>query len=242
MTEEKKGERLAKRMASAGCCSRRTAEEWITEGRVKVNGDLILKPAFNVFPEDKVEVNGKELKAKNETRLWLYYKPTGLITTHKDPKGRKTVFEHLPKSLPRVISVGRLDVNSEGLLLLTNSGEFARKMELPSSGIEREYRVRVFGNLTKDGLDKVRSGLDFEGVAYKPAKITEEKGFTGKNRWLKIQLTEGKNREIRKMMEAIGLQVSRLIRVRYGPYLLGDMKPGEVRECELLQDSQKVGN
>ena len=235
MTEKK--ERIAKKMADAGLCSRREAERWIAAGRVSVNGSKLTTPAFVVGEKDIVLVDNKPLKTKEKTKVWLYYKPTGLVTTHNDPAGRPTVFEKLPKSLPRVISVGRLDLNSEGLLLLTNDGEWARKMELPSSHLPRTYRVKVHGNLTTDVLAKLSKGVKIDGIQYAPAKILVEKK-QGTNTWVLMTLTEGKNREIRRLMSFFGLEVARLIRISYGPYQLDDLKPGMVKEvpCVLFQE------
>ena len=235
MTEKK--ERIAKKMAEAGLCSRREAERWIAAGRVRVNGRKLETPACIVGDEDVVLVDGKPLKTKEKTRVWLYHKPTGLVTTARDPQGRPTVFEKLPKSLPRVISVGRLDLNSEGLLLLTNDGEWARKMELPSSHLERTYRVRVHGNLTKEVLGRLAKGVKIDGVQYAPAHVELEKK-QGTNTWVRMTLTEGKNREIRRLMAFFGLEVAKLIRISYGPYELGELKAGEVKEvpCVLFQE------
>ena len=234
MTEKK--ERIAKKMADAGLCSRREAERWILAGRVSVNGQKLETPAFVVGTEDKILVDGKPLKLKEKTRVWLYCKPVGLVTTYKDPQGRPTVFEKLPKSLPRVISVGRLDLNSEGLLLLTNDGEWARKMELPSSHLERTYRVRVHGALTGEILSRLSKGVKIDGIQYAPAKVVVEKR-QGTNTWIQMTLTEGKNREIRRLMAFFGLEVAKLIRISYGPYELGNLKNGEVKEvpCVLFQ-------
>ncbi|MEK6745832.1 MAG: pseudouridine synthase [Pseudomonadota bacterium] len=223
------GERLAKRMAAAGLCSRREAETWITEGRVKVNGKKIITPAFNVSENDAVVVDGKLLQAKEPTRLWLYHKPAGLVTTHKDPEGRKTVFETLPKTLPRVISIGRLDLNSEGLLLLTNDGTLARKLELPATGWIRRYRVRAYGNITPSMLAEMKKGVSVDGINYGSieAVIDSQKGG---NSWLTVGLREGKNREIRKIFEHFGCTVNRLLRLSYGPFQLGSLAKGEVKE------------
>ena len=234
MTEKK--ERIAKKMAEAGLCSRREAERWIMAGRVTVNGKKLDTPACVVGDDDVVLVDNKPLKSKEKTRVWLYHKPVGLVTTARDPQGRPTVFEKLPKSLPRVISVGRLDLNSEGLLLLTNDGGWARKMELPSSHLERTYRVKVHGNLTGEVLSRLSKGVKIEGVQYAPARVVIEKK-QGTNTWIRITLTEGKNREIRRLMAFFGLKVAKLIRISYGPYELGDLKAGEVKEvpCVLFQ-------
>lgn len=225
----KKKERIAKVMAAAGLCSRRDAERWIEAGRVSVNGAVLKTPALTVDADDKIVVDGKLIGEKEDTRIWCYNKKPGLMTTHKDPKGRPTVFDNLPKYLPRVISVGRLDYNSEGLLLLTNDGELARHLELPSCGWKRKYRVRVHGKLTAEILGRLRKGVKIDGVAYAPAEIDIEKE-QGTNTWVVMTLTEGKNREIRRLMEFFGLQVTRLIRIAYGPFQLGHLQEGEVRE------------
>lgn len=222
--------RIAKVIAHAGLCSRREAERWIESGRVKVNGTAILSPALTVTPNDKVEVDGKLIGATPLTpRLWLYHKPKGLITTHSDPQGRPTVFSRLPSGMPRVISIGRLDYNTEGLLLLTTDGELARKYELPSTGLKRHYRVRVFGTVDMAKLEALQYGITISGIHYAPAEVTLEQQ-TGKNSWLGVSLREGKNREIRTIFEHFGLQVSRLIRVSYGPFSLGKLAVGEVKE------------
>lgn len=227
MTEKK--ERIAKIMAAAGLCSRRDAERWILNGRVSVNGRVLKTPAFTVDANDVITVDGTVLGAREETRLWCYNKKPGLMTTHKDPKGRPTVFESLPKYLPRVISIGRLDFNSEGLLLLTNNGELARRLELPSTGWKRKYRVRVHGKLTGEILGRLKKGVKIDGITYAPAEIEIEKE-QGTNTWVIMTLSEGKNREIRRLMEFFGLQVTRLIRISYGPFQLGNLPEGDVRE------------
>lgn len=223
------GERLAKRMAGAGLCSRREAECWIAEGRVKVNGKKVLTPALNVSASDAVVVDGKLLQEKEKTRLWLYHKPAGLVTTHKDPEGRTTVFETLPKTLPRVISIGRLDLNSEGLLLLTNDGALARKLELPSTGWIRRYRVRAYGGITPSMLEGMKKGVTVDGVNYGSIEATLD-SQKGDNSWLTVSLREGKNREIRKIFEHFGCTVSRLMRLSYGPFQLGSLARGEIKE------------
>jgi 23S rRNA pseudouridine2605 synthase len=240
--EEVRGlpERLAKRIARAGVCSRREAEGLIEAGKVRVNGKIIRTPAFNVSEDDKVEVSGKPLSAKEETRLWLYHKPAGLVTTHKDPGGRPTVFQALPKSMPRVISVGRLDLNSEGLLLLTNDGALSRKLELPSTGWIRRYRVRVHGKVTDKMIDQLKAGVTVEGVQYGSVKVELEKrkapagdrkaSDAAYNQWVIVSLSEGKNREIRKVFEHFGCMVNRLIRLSYGPFQLGSLPRGELKE------------
>lgn len=228
------GERLAKRIASAGICSRRDAEKMIAEGRVTVNRKQILTPAFNVSASDTIRVDGKPVLEREETRLWLYHKPAGLVTTHRDEKGRETVFDHLPEGMPRVISVGRLDLNSEGLLLLTNDGELARKLELPATGWIRRYRVRAFGDVTDAMLSQLGKGVTIDGVRYAGAEAAID-SKAGDNVWLTVSLKEGKNREIRKLFEHFGCKVNRLIRVGYGPFLLGKLSRGEVKEVPARQ-------
>jgi 23S rRNA pseudouridine2605 synthase len=223
------GERLAKRIAGASLCSRREAEKWIAEGRVKVNGKKALTPAQNVSESDAVVVDGKLLPSKEKTRLWLYHKPAGLVTTHKDPERRKTVFEALPENLPRVISVGRLDLNSEGLLLLTNDGALARKLELPATGWIRRYRVRAYGAVTPSMLAQMKKGVTVDGVNYGSIEAVLD-SQKGNNSWFTVSLTEGKNREIRKIFEHFGCTVNRLLRLSYGPFQLGSLKKGEVKE------------
>lgn len=229
------GERIAKKMARAGLCSRRDAEKWIEAGRVKVNGQVLTSPACVVSDKDDIVVDGKPLKGKQPPRLFLFHKPVGLVTTHKDEKGRATIFDSLPSALPRVISVGRLDLNTEGLLLLTNDGELSRYLELPSTGWRRNYRVRVHGRVDPKKLADLKTGITIEGIHYKSidAKIDDSaKEKSGTNTWLSVTLKEGKNREIRKVMDALGLKVNRLIRVSYGPFQLGKIKPQEVQEVK----------
>lgn len=227
MTEKK--ERIAKIMAGAGLCSRRVAEEWILDGRVSVNGEKLTTPAFTVSQSDIITIDGEPIGTKQETRLWCYHKPTGLVTTHKDPQGRPTVFEKLPSYLPRVISVGRLDLNSEGLLLLTTDGELARRLEHPTMGWKRKYRVRIHGILTPEIQKKIEKGITIKGIKYAPCSIEVER-TQGTNSWLQITLTEGKNREIRNIMAHFSLPVTRLIRISYGPFQLGNLEKGCVRE------------
>ncbi len=216
-------------MARAGLCSRREAETWIEAGRVTVNGKKISSPALNVSGSDAIKVDGKLLGQKENTKLWLYHKPTGLVTTHKDPQGRPTVFDALPEELPRVISVGRLDLNSEGLLLLTNDGELARKLELPATGWIRRYRVRVFGTITPDMIAKMKKGIMADGIQYGSVEVKLDSSKKD-NSWLTVALAEGKNREVRKIFEHFGCRVSRLIRLSYGPFQLGSLPKGEVKE------------
>lgn len=223
------GDRIAKILARAGVASRREAERMIQAGRVSVNGKIIDSPALNVTEKDQIMVDENPLAAAEETRLWLYHKPQGLVTTARDEKGRQTIFDDLPEDMPRTMSVGRLDLNSEGLLLLTNDGEIKRKLELPSTGWVRKYRVRVKGEPTDDMLRPLRKGITVDGMKFQPMTISLDRQ-QGANAWLTISLREGKNREIRRAAEAIGLTVNRLIRVSYGPFLLGDLKPGEVSE------------
>ncbi len=240
MAEEGK-ERIAKVMARAGLCSRRDAERWINDGRVKVNGTLLESPAFTVGKDDKIVVDGKALPGAEKTRLFLYHKPVGLVTTARDEKGRATVFDSLSKRLPRVVSVGRLDLNTEGLLLLTNDGGLSRYLELPATGWKRRYRVRVHGEVTQQRLDSLQKGITIEGIKYKSMEATLDKN-EGKNCWLSITLTEGKNREIRKVMEALGLRVNRLIRVSYGPFQLGQLGKGDAKEVpEKIMKEQIAG-
>lgn len=228
-TPTPKGDRIAKVIARSGRASRREAERLIEEGRVTVNGDKITSPALNVTDKDKITVDGKPLRAPEPPRIWLYHKPTGLVTTNSDEQGRTTIFDELPSDLPRVMTVGRLDLNSEGLLLLTNDGEVKRKLELPSTGWLRRYRVRVNGRVTEELLEPLRTGITYERVTYQPMDVTLDRQ-QGANAWLTIGLREGKNREIRRAMEAIGLTVNRLIRVSYGPFQLGQLKSGGVEE------------
>ena len=222
-------ERIAKYMARLGICSRREAEKLILQQRVSVNGQVIESPAFNVDGSEKILLDGEKLPEKETTRLWLYYKPVGLLTTHRDNQNRPTVFDNLPAGMPRVISVGRLDLNSEGLLLLTNNGELSRKLELPGNGWVRRYKVKVHGFLDEAKLASLAKGISIDGIDYGSIKV-EIENKAGTNAWLVVSLTEGKNREIRKVMKAIGLEVARLIRLSYGPFQLGALKKGEVRE------------
>lgn len=224
-------ERIAKRMARAGLCSRRDAERWILAGRVTVNEQVLDSPACVVTDRDDIRVDGKPLPKQSGTRLFLYHKPVGLVTTHKDEKNRSTVFDQLPKHLPRVISVGRLDLNTEGLLLLTNDGGLARYLELPSTGWSRRYRVRVQGKVDETQLKSLQEGITVEGIRYKSIDATLERK-TGTNSWLTVVLREGKNREIRKVMEYMNLQVNRLIRTSYGPFNLGVLSKNEVAEVK----------
>lgn len=223
------GERIAKVMARAGLCSRRDAERWIAAGRVKVNDKKIDSPALNVSDSDKIEVDNKPLPDRQQTKLWRYHKPAGLVVSHNDEKGRASVFENLPPDMERVVSIGRLDINTEGLLLLTNDGELARKLELPATGWLRRYRVRVFGSVDEKALAKLQKGIVIDGTHYGSIEAILDRE-QGKNNWLTIGLREGKNREIKVICEHLGLQVNRLIRLSFGPFQLGDLNPGKVEE------------
>jgi 23S rRNA pseudouridine2605 synthase len=237
---ERGGDRIAKVIARAGICSRRDAEKLILEGHVTVDGVAITSPALNVTAANVITVNGNPLKAPEAARMWRYHKPSGLVTTHKDEKGRPTVFASLPPSLGRVVSVGRLDFNSEGLLLLTNDGEIARRMEIPASGWTRVYRARLFGKVTQAELDKLATGVTIEGVKYGPivANLERSKGIYA---WASVSLKEGKNREVKRVMESLGLKVARLIRTAYGPFQLGQLAPGQTEELPARVWREKLG-
>jgi len=223
--------RVARRIARAGVCSRREAERLIAQGRVAVDGRVLDSAAVDVAPEARVSVDGKPLPERPPTRIWRYHKPKGRVTTHRDPEGRPTVFEALPADMPRVISVGRLDLNTEGLLLLTTDGELARHLELPATGWLRRYRVRAKGRVDQARLDALKDGVTIEGIRYGgiEARIDTAQGA---NVWLTVGLREGKNREVRKLMEHLGLTVNRLIRVSFGPFTLGDLAVGQVEEIK----------
>ena len=223
------GDRIAKVIARAGLASRREAEQMIIQGRVSVNGKKIESPALNVTGSDKVLVDGKAIGQPDEPRLWLYHKPVGLVTTTKDEQGRPTIYDKLPADMPRVMSVGRLDLNSEGLLLLTNDGGIKRKLELPSTGWLRKYRVRVKGQPKDTDFDVLRTGLVVDGERFQPMTVSLDRQ-QGANAWLTIGLREGKNREIRRALADLGLTVNRLIRISYGPFQLNQLKPGEIEE------------
>jgi 23S rRNA pseudouridine2605 synthase len=239
------GERVAKALARAGVASRREIERLIESGRVALNGRTLDTPAVKITPGDILTVDGAVVGEKEPTRVWRYHKPVGLVTSHNDPRGRPTVFQNLPEGLPRVISVGRLDLNSEGLLLLTNDGELTRALEMPRTGWVRRYRARAYGRgVGQDKLDTLKNGVTVEGVHYGPieARIDKAQGEGGANLWISVSLTEGKNREVRRVLEHLGLKVNRLIRLAYGPFALGTLEPGQVEEVgprvirELLSD------
>lgn len=233
-------ERIAKFLARAGVCSRRDAERLIEDGRVKLNGKVLDTPAVKVTSADIVLVDGRQVGAPEATRMWLYHKPTGLVTTHRDPAGRPTVFQNLPENMPRVISVGRLDLTSEGLLLLTNDGELARKLELPANGWLRRYRARAFGRVSQEELDTLKDGITVDGIRYGSIDAKLERG-SGANAWITVSITEGKNREVRRVLDALGLKVNRLIRTSYGPFQLGTLPPGAVEEVPRRVLKEQLG-
>jgi 23S rRNA pseudouridine2605 synthase len=238
--EKKSGERIAKVVSRAGLASRREAEQWIVQGRVTVNGRVINSPALDVTANDVVAVDGKPLPPRERTRLFMFHKPRGLMTTHADPEGRPTVFDNLPEGLPRLISIGRLDFNTEGLLLLTNDGGLARALELPDTGWLRRYRVRAHGEVTQAQLDELKKGVEVDGVKYGPIDATLERD-QGANVWLVFAIREGKNREVRNVMAHLGLEVNRLIRVSYGPFQLGELAEGEVEEVKTRVLREQLG-
>jgi 23S rRNA pseudouridine2605 synthase len=233
-------ERIAKLLARAGLCSRRDAERWIAQGRVSVDGSVLASPAVAVSSEQDIRVDGKPIPQPERARLWRYHKPAGLITTHRDEKGRPTVFDALPKDLPRLVSVGRLDLNSEGLLLLTNDGALARRLELPATGWVRRYKVRVHGAVDPARLAALAPGVTIDGVAYGPIRAELER-VQGSNAWLAMALAEGKNREVRRVLEHLGLQVTRLIRLSYGPFQLGSLAPHAIAEVPRKALAEQLG-
>ncbi|MGR3723744.1 pseudouridine synthase [Abyssibius alkaniclasticus] len=239
--QEYDGERIAKRMARAGLASRREAERMIAEGRVAVNGKTIDSPALNVTKSDSIIVDGKPLAASEPVRVWRYHKPSGLVTSNADEKGRDTVFDKLPPDMPRVMSIGRLDLNSEGLLLLTNDGDLKRRLELPSTGWTRKYRVRANGSIEDKALAPLRAGVTVDGERFQPMTIDIDR-VQGANIWLTVSIKEGKNREIRRALEFVGLKVNRLIRLSYGPFQLGELARGAVEEIrpKILRDQLGV--
>lgn len=235
------GERIAKYLARAGVASRREAEAMIERGEVRINGRKLTTPAFKVTGREDIRVNDKPVKAHEPVRVWRYHKPSGLITTTADPEGRRTIFEELPKSLPRTITIGRLDLTTEGILLLTNDGGLARAMELPKTGFVRHYRARAHGEITQAALDTLKGGITLDdGTRYTSIEAELERE-TGTNNWINVRLSEGKNREVRKAMEHLGLQVNRLIRTQYGPFELEDLRPGAVVEipADVLRETLK---
>ncbi|HTH98011.1 MAG TPA: pseudouridine synthase [Stellaceae bacterium] len=248
MTTEKKDtpgvsageDRIAKVLARVGLCSRRDAERWIAEGRVSMDGQVLTSAAVTVPPNSIIMVDGKPIPEAAPTRLWRYHKPSGLVTSHKDEKGRETLFQHLPPELGRVISVGRLDLNSEGLLLLTNDGALARKLEMPATGWIRRYKVRVHGQVDAARLAPLENGITIEGVRYGAIKVEFERQ-QGNNAWLTLSLAEGKNREVRRVLEHFGYTVNRLIRLAYGPFQLGNLEKGQVEEVPRKVVREQLG-
>ena len=235
-----KGERIAKRLARAGLCSRRDAERWIADGRVKVDGEVLASPAFNVTAQSRIEVDGKPLPEADRARLWLYHKPPSEMVTARDPEGRKTIFDSLPKGMPRVVTIGRLDFMSEGLLLLTNDGGLSRQLELPANGWTRRYRARVHGTVDEKRLADLRHGITIDGISYGPIRASLDRQQRS-NAWLDIALAEGKNREVRRVLAHLELPVVRLIRVAFGPFQLGELPRGEVEEVPAMALSQLLG-
>jgi 23S rRNA pseudouridine2605 synthase len=225
----KDGQRIAKLLARAGIASRREIERMIADGRIALDGKILDTPATILKNLSGVTVDGNPVKAPEATKLFMYHKPSGLLTTERDPKGRPTIYDRLPKGLPRVMPIGRLDLNTEGLLLLTTDGEFKRQMELPATGVERSYRARAYGNVTQAQLEDLMMGVEIEGVRYGSINANIERR-TGANVWIEVKLKEGKNREVRRVLEYLDLQISRLIRTSYGPFVLSDLPVGEVME------------
>jgi 23S rRNA pseudouridine2605 synthase len=233
-------QRIAKVLARAGLCSRRDAERWIADGRVAVDGNVLTSPAVTVTRENEVRVDGRPLPEMERARLWRYHKPPGLVTTHRDERGRPTVFGALPAGLPRLISIGRLDLNSEGLLLLTNDGALARRLELPATGWVRRYKVRVHGFVDSTRLTALARGTTVDGVAYGPIRAELERQ-QGSNAWVTLSLQEGKNREVRRVLEHLGYPVTRLIRLAYGPFQLGHLAKGAIEEVPKKVLAEQLG-
>jgi 23S rRNA pseudouridine2605 synthase len=239
-TNDNSGERIAKYLARAGVASRREAEKLIEQGIVTVDGVTLTTPAFKVTADMDIRVDGTRINKPDAPRLWRFHKPDGLVTTHKDPQGRKTVFEALEGRLPRVISVGRLDLTTEGLLLLTNSGDLSRRLELPSTGWARRYRVRAYGKVNQRQLDALKDGVEIDGVQYGPVRATLDQ-YQGGNVWITLSINEGKNREVRNLMRHLDLHVNRLIRTAYGPFQLGRMPKSAVEEIPGKQLKEQLG-
>ncbi len=237
---EKAGERIAKVMARAGLASRRDAEAWIIAGRVAVNGKTLTSPALNVTAHDRIVVDGNPLPQRERTRLFRYHKPPGLLTTNRDDRGRATIFGALPRSLPRLVSIGRLDLTSEGLLLLTNDGGLARVLELPDTGWLRRYRVRAHGRVDAAALARLKNGVTVDGVSYGPIEAALDRE-QGANVWITMGLREGKNREVRNVLRHLGLSVNRLIRVSYGPFQLGDLERAAIEEVNMRTLKEQLG-
>jgi len=236
MAPPREPQRIAKLLARAGIASRREVERMIAEGRIAIGGVKVEKPATLLTSLRGVTVDGKAVQEAAPTRLFRYHKPAGLLTAERDPRGRPTIYDRLPKDLPRVMPVGRLDMNTEGLLLLTTDGEFKRQLELPATGVERSYRARVFGEVSQAQLEELIHGIEIEGMRYGAINANLERR-TGRNCWVEMRLREGKNREVRRVLEHLGLKVSRLIRTAYGPFALGDLPPDavdEVRQHDLV--------
>lgn len=234
------GDRIAKVIARSGYCSRRDAEKLIEQGRVSVNGQALEKPSIKIGPADAVTIDGHPLPARDRTRLWCFHKPKGVITTTKDPQGRKSVFDVLPAELPRVVSVGRLDINTEGLLLLTNDGGLARILELPATGWLRRYRVRAHGRIAQADIDALGSGIAIEGIIYGPIEGSVDR-VQGGNTWMTLALREGKNREVKKILDHLGVAVNRLIRISYGPFQLGELETNQVSEIKARVLKEQLG-
>ncbi|AHC74000.1 pseudouridine synthase [Candidatus Endolissoclinum faulkneri L5] len=231
LDEQNKSERIARRIARSGLCSRREAENWIANGRIKLNGEILNTPAITVTKHSEIMVDDKPLAQIDRTRLWLYHKVPGTITTNCDPQGRRTVFDAMPKDMPRTIAVGRLDINSEGLLILTNNGSLARYLALPSTGLKRTYRARVFGKIDNNALARLKQGICIDGFTYRAFNVNIDR-LLNCNSWLTINIKEGKNREIRRVMKHLGLSVNRLLRISYGPFRLGNILPEQTKEID----------